>query len=225
MTIRKKFKFGIFDVDGTIFDNMPLCADAFLMTIKNFTLPQKETRKIYLETNGMNLNDQFKLVFEKYKILHNKTLITKLNKEFFALRDNRKAWQNAPLFPGFKSLFKKLKRKRITLFISSGSNTNEIISRLKKTKIFAFFDLVLGAEKIPKGAKHISRFANFCGLSRQKFASQTFFISDGPNDMKLAQSAGLFSIGITNTVIANRLKAAGANKVIKKADELLNIIF
>ena len=37
--------------------------------------------------------------------------------------------------------------------------------------------------------------------------------------------AGLFAVGITNTVTAEKLKAAGANAVIKRCDELLNLDF
>ncbi len=43
--------------------------------------------------------------------------------------------------------------------------------------------------------------------------------------MEIAKEAGLFAIGITNTVIEEKLKAAGANTVIKRSDELLNLDF
>jgi len=103
MLIWQKFKFGVFDVDGTLFDNMTISADAFVLTVKYFKFPQKEIRKKYLETNGMNLNDQFKLVFNKYNAQYDDTLIQKLNKKFFAWRDNWKKWQNAPLFQMLKN--------------------------------------------------------------------------------------------------------------------------
>ncbi len=225
MLIWQKFKFGIFDADGTLFDNMALCADAFWEIIKGRYLPEKEVKKIYLETNGMNLNDQFKLVFDKYGVNYNNALIKKLNKEFFDLRDNSKAWQNAPLFPGIKTLLKNLKQNGVKNFVSSGSNANEIIFRLKKAGIMKYFDLILGAEKIPKGKKHIGRFAEFCGLSPQKFAPKAFLASDGPNDMALAKSAGIFAIGITNTVSAAKLKSGGANAVILNISKLSNLEF
>lgn len=262
MLIWQKFNFGIFDADGTLFDNMPLCANAFLEIVKNFNFREspEKIRKIYLETNGMNLNDQFKLVFDKYSINphtnftkkasvsnriyptienniykdnskvgvgvnYNDALIEKLNKEFFALRDNSKAWQNAPLFPGIKTLLKNLKQNGIKNFVSSGSNTNEVIFRLKKAEILKYFDLILGAEKIPKGLKHIDLFANFCGIPPQKFASEAFLISDGPNDMALAKSTGIFAIGITNTVNAAKLKSGGADSVIKNIKQLLKLEF
>lgn len=221
----QKFKYGVFDVDGTLFDNMPLCANAFVMAIKDFILPEKETRKIYLETNGMNLNDQFKLVFDKYGVKYNVALINKLNKDFFALRDNSPEWQNTPLFPGIKPLLKTLKENNVKLFISSGSNTREVTFRLKKAKILEYFDLVLGAEKIPKGLGHIDKIANFCGLAPQNFASNAFLVSDGPNDMALAKSAGIFAIGVTNTVSAVQLKSGRANTIISGFDELKSLKF
>lgn len=225
MKIWQKFKFGIIDVDGTIFDNMTLCADAFKEITKTFPLPGKEVRKIYIETNGMNLNDQFKLIFEKYKIKYDAALIDRLNKNFFTLRDNWEKWQNAPLFPGIESLFKTLRKNGVKLFISSGSNGDETTKRFKKAGILKYFDLILGGEKIPKGREHFNIFANFCGLNSQKFASQAFLISDGPNDMALSQKAGIFAIGITNTISAAKLKSAGANIVISGANKLEKMEF
>lgn len=220
MLIWKKFKFGIIDVDGTIFDNIEICADAFIEIIKEFSLPKKEVRKIYLETNGMNLNDQLRLIFDKYGVQYNNALINKFNKEFFDLRDSWEKWLNAPLFPDIELFLKNLRANGVKIFVSSGSNTDEVIFRLKKVEIFEYFELVLGAEKILKGLKHFNQFANFCGLNPQKFASQAFLISDGPNDMALAQKAGIFTIGVTNTVSTEKLKSAGADLVIKNFNEL-----
>lgn len=225
MRIWQKFKFGIFDVDGTIFDNMALCVDAFWEIVKKYNLPEKEVRKIYLESNGMNLNDQFKLVFGKYGIRYDGALIEKLNKGFFYLRDNSKEWQNAPLFPEIKILLAKLKQNGVKNLISSGSNTAEVEFRLKKSGILRYFALVLGAEKIPKGLKHFDEFANYCGFPPKEFSKNSFLLSDGPNDMALAKQGGIFAIGITNTVNAEKLKSVGADIVISKAEELADIDF
>ncbi len=219
MQLYQKFKYGIFDVDGTLLNNMDQSADAFFEIVKKYSLPES-ARQIYLETNGMNLNDQFKLVFDKYKIPYNDELIAKLNKDFFALRDNRKEWQNAPLFPGIKTLLKTLKENNVKLFISSGSNTGEIIFRLKKAEILEYFEIVLGGDKIPKGLGHIDKIAKICGLSLQNFASSAFLISDGPNDMTLAKKACIYAIGITNTISAAKLKSAGADAIISNIDDL-----
>lgn len=222
MLIWHKFKYGIFDVDGTLFDNIGLCADAFFEITKDFNFREtpEEARKIYLETNGMNLNDQFKLFFNNNKIKYDNALLSELNKKYFELRDNWDKWQNAPLFPETKSLLEILYKNGIRLFVSSGSNDDETSKRLQKAGILKYFDLVLGGEKIPKGQKHIDNIANFCALTPQKFASQAFFASDGPNDMNLAKKAGIFAIGITYTVSADELKSAGANITVKNAEKM-----
>lgn len=225
MKLWQKFKFGIFDVDGTIFDNVRLMTDAFWEIVKKFSLPEKEARKIYIETNGMNLNDQFKLIFDRYEVKYDDALVKKLNKDFFALRDNRKEWQNAPLFPGAESFLKNLRANGVKNFVSSGSNTDEVIFRLKKAGILEYFELVLGAEKTPKGLEHYAEFAKKTGISLQKFASQAFLASDGPNDMALAQKTGIFAIGVTNTVSDDKLKSAGADVVISSFNELKNLKF
>jgi phosphoglycolate phosphatase-like HAD superfamily hydrolase len=127
MQLWEKFKFGIFDVDGTLFDNMALSAGAFCEILKIFNLPQNEVRKIYLETNGMNLNDQFKLVLDKYGTGYNESAIQSLHNDFFETRDNSPEWQNSFLFPGVKKLLEKLRANGVKNFVSSGSNTDEIV--------------------------------------------------------------------------------------------------
>lgn len=225
MFIWQKFKFGIFDVDGTLFDNIGLCADAFFEITKeyNFREAPEKARKIYLETNGMNLNDQFRLFFDKNEIKHSDALISELNKKYFDLRDNWKEWQNAPLFPGTKSALETLHKNGIKLFISSGSNDDETSKRLQKAGILKYFELVLGGKNTPKGLEHIRLFANFCALTPQNFASEAFFLSDGPNDMALAKAANIFSIGIANTVSIDKLKTAGADLIIENFKKSVKI--
>lgn len=222
MQLWQKFKFGIFDVDGTIFDNVRLMTDAFWEITGKFSLSEKEVRKIYVETNGMNLNDQFKLIFDKYGVKYDDSLIKNLNKKFFALRDNWEKWQNAPLFSGIESLLKTLRDNGVKNFVSSGSNTDEIIFRLKKAEIFNYFDLTLGAEKIPKGIEHFKEFAKFSGISAKEFAKNAFLLSDGPNDMALSQKTGIFAVGITNTVSAEKLKSSGADIIVKSTKKLIS---
>lgn len=225
MKIWQKFKFGIFDVDGTLFDNMSVSASAFLEILEDYDLPADDARDIYLETNGMNLNDQIKLVFDKYKIEYDAVLLQNLNKNFFKLRDNSPKWNAAPLFPYASDFIKKLNAENVNLFISSGSNADEISIRLKKAKIDKYFDLVLGGEKIPKGPLHIAEFARKTGLTTQEFAASAFLTSDGPNDMNFAKKAGIFGIGITNTVSKEKLIEGGASAVIDDLNELIDLNF
>lgn len=85
-----------------------------------------------------------------------------------------------------------------------------------------YFTYVLGAEKIPKGDKHIEEFAKYCKIDTDEFSDNTFLVSDGPNDMRLAKTSSIFAVGITNTVSAEELSSAGANIIIANFDELSN---
>lgn len=220
MQIWQKFKFGIFDIDGTIFDNMPLSADAFCAVLKNFNLPEKDARKIYLETNGMNLSDQLKLVLEKYKKYFDDAVIKTLSEKFFQIRDNSPGWKNSPLFPGIKPLFEKLREAKINIFASTGSNTQETKSRLKTSGILDYFSLVLGDDEIPKGQKHFEKFAKYLKIDKKVFNSRAFFYSDGPSDMAIAKKFGIFAVGVTNTVDASKLKSAEADLTVSSAADL-----
>ena len=71
--------------------------------------------------------------------------------------------------------------------------------------------------------RHFEEFAKCRGIPLKEFLKNSFLVSDGPNDMTLAQKAGIFAIGITNTVSADKLKSAGADLVVSDIGKLANL--
>jgi len=61
------------------------------------------------------------------------------------------------------------------------------------------------------------------GLSLEQFAQQSVYFGDGPGDMRLAKEAGIFAIGVAQTVSPDLLKEAGADLVIEKIGDALEI--
>ncbi|MPN57510.1 hypothetical protein SDC9_205204 [bioreactor metagenome] len=61
------------------------------------------------------------------------------------------------------------------------------------------------------------------GLSRKEFSLQSVYFGDGPGDMRLAKNAGLFAIGVAQTVDQETLKEAGADMVLAKIGDALKI--
>ncbi len=225
MKLWQRFKYAVFDVDGTIVDNMPAATDAFVHILQSKTqsIPSDEARRFYLDTAGTPIGVQFEMVLKNHRIEVDSSTIADMEKEYFAYRERLSSWQNAKLFPCMKDVLMHLHNNGMRIFLTSGSRTEEIKDSIRKKDIDKYIDCVLGGDKIPKGQAHIREFAKFTGSPLTDFCKNAFYVGDGTRDMEIAKEAGLFASGITNTVTEEKLKAAGAKIVIKRSDELLNL--
>lgn len=227
MKLWQRFEYAIFDVDGTIIDNMPAATDAFVHVLQSKTrsIPSDEARRFYLDTAGTPIGVQFEIILKNHRIEFDNSTITDMEKKYFAYRESLSSWQNAKLFPCMEDVLRHLHNNGLRIFLTSGSRTEEIKDSMKKRDVDKYIDYVLGGDKIHKGQAHIREFAKFVGFPLADFCKNAFYVGDGTRDMEIAKEAGLFAIGITNTVTEEKLKAAGANAVIKRSDELLNLDF
>lgn len=98
-----------------------------------------------------------------------------------------------------------------------------MMKRLYEVGIFPYIDCLIGFDIYKKGLKHIEMLAAKGGLSLEQFASQSVYFGDGPGDMRLAKNAGIFAIGVAQTVNPELLKEAGADLVIAKIGDALDI--
>lgn len=220
MIIWNKFKYGVFDVDGTIVDIMPIYTELFYQLLKrNFDIPENISKPYYLETAGTVLPSQFHGILKQQNIPPNEEKIKTMVSEFF----KESAKQNPLIFPGVYKTLKFLNQKGIKLFAMTGSRGSHTIKRFEQNKILQFFSLILGSEKIPKGPRHIEEFSKFCNVPLKHFSRSAFLCGDAAHDMEIAKEAGIYPIGITNTVSSDRLRSAGASTIIKNFKDLLNI--
>ena len=127
------------------------------------------------------------------------------------------------LFPKAEALLKLFKTKGYKVFITSGSGTGPMMKRLYEVGIFPYIDCLLGFDIYKKGPKHIEMLAEKEGLSLNQFALQSVYFGDGPGDMRLAKNAGLFAIGVAHTVNPELLTEAGADLVLAKIGDVLEM--
>lgn len=217
-----EFKYALFDNDGTLINNMDASAEAFGRICKKAGIPVVIGKKLHFQTAGTPLVEQVKQIFQKFEKSNDS--VENLSDSFFKIRSSLPEWQNATAFPRVKDVLKKLSYEGVEIFSTSGSGTEETIESLKRNKLYGYFSLVLGGDKIPKSTEHIKKFAECAGKSLEDFCKSAIIIGDGTNDMKIAKELNIYSVGITNTVSAKRLKKAGAKEVIKKIEELIEIV-
>ena len=213
-----KIKYIVSDFNGTLVDAMPIYTRVFCDVVKRHTGNESPNVAAYsIAATGTPWDEQFSHVLEYYKLP--KDSVPKLMDEFC----NIVYGQTYSLFPRVDILLKLFKTKGYKVFITSGSGTGPMMKRLHEVGIFPYIDCLLGFDIYKKGLKHIEMLAEKESLSLKQFTSQSVYLGDGPGDMRLAKNAGIFAIGVAQTVDSELLKEAGADFVLSKIGDALDM--
>jgi phosphoglycolate phosphatase-like HAD superfamily hydrolase len=208
-------KFGVFDFDGTIVDTMPIYFEASAQLIeREYGLSGEEFERFSKNYTGMPTDE----IFTRFLIEHHKPTdkVRDNLRDFFELVNGR----DFPLIEGAREAIEKVYAKGFDLFISTGSETKKTKERLEKAGLLNYFSLVYGSSEIEKGPEHIENFSRFSNVSLEDFAKKSFFLGDGPGDIKLAKSCKMIAVGVAHTFDREYLLKAGADIVFDKIGEV-----
>ena len=214
-----KYNYGIFDVDGSLVDSMPVYTETFSgILFRGFGISVKESDEYYLNSAGTPLDVQFEHMLEK----NDKPTegIEQMVKEFFnAVNQVDYSW-----YQGAKELIRGLRCRNFTLFVTTGSQTSVTKKKLEKAGIANCFKLILGSSEISKGPRHIEEFAKSAALSIEEFSRQAFYCGDGIRDMEIAKECGgIYAVGVAQTVNKEKLLEAGADVAVDKIGEVIEL--
>jgi len=168
----------VFDLDGTILDDLGLIADvaASVMT-QSFGTPETEARIHYLATTGMPFEAQLAQLYpEAPAALRAGTART------FHQRKVTEAYARARPFPEVPRLLKTLHRERWTLVVATGSETEMADLLLERVGLRYWFDEVLGSGDGTK-REHLAEY-------RRRYPDvPMFLVGDSRFDLEAALSA------------------------------------
>jgi len=200
-------EFFIFDADGTL--------------VKSREFYRGLLKKI-LDLNSNSLLHQFYLTILQEKYCPKSVLILWKKLNFLIYEISEKLEKPPRLFEGVREFLEKLSGDQVKMFVSTaGSKSLRIEQKLKRLGILDFFEKVSGREFSKEEA--IISFAKHLGIEQSKFCKKTVFVSDGLEDMLLAQRLGIYGIGITSTFNTKMLKKFGAKKIINNFEELIEL--
>ncbi len=208
-------KFGVFDFDGTIVDTMPVYFSLSGEIIqREYGIPGEE----FVEYSKLSTGRPIDEMFRGFLLMHDKPTdrIYDNLQDFFTVVNA----YDFPLIEGAREAIENVYNKGFQLFISTGSETEKTKERLDDLGLSRFFSEVYGSSPVTKGPAHIENFAKVSGVGMGEFASQAFFLGDGPGDMKLAKSCGMKAIGVAHTFTGEYLRSAGADVVLEKIREV-----
>ena len=217
--MERDIKLVIFDFDGTLADTKENIILTFQMTMKELGVEIK-SRQECAATIGLTLEDAFKVLYpgmaaEKYILLRD------TYRRIF--KENRKILVPG-LFPEVMDTLEELRRRGYLMSIASSRQSPSLQSFLEDMKIAHLFEYAVGGDNVehPKPAPDaVLQILRHYNLS----AEEAFVVGDMPFDINMATNAGVKSCGVTwGNADAAQLKESGANYIIDKMSQLLEIL-
>lgn len=217
--MEREIKLVIFDFDGTLADTKENIILTFQMTMKELGVEIK-SRQECAATIGLTLEDAFKVLYpgmaaEKYILLRD------TYRRIF--KENRKILVPG-LFPEVMETLEELRRRGYLMSIASSRLSPSLHSFLEDMKIAHLFEYAVGGDNVehPKPAPDaVLQILRHYNLS----AEEAFVVGDMPFDINMATNAGVKSCGVTwGNADAAQLKESGANYIIDKMSQLLEIL-
>ncbi len=208
----------LFDFNGVIIDDEPLQMSAYQEVLREQGIELTESD--YYGALGMDDKTFVRAQFERA----GQTLtddILKIVLDAKGVRHRKLIEDELPLFPGVVTFLKATARESSLGLVSMASPT-EIRYVLERARLLSFFSVIVTAEDV-----NVCKPAPDCYLTALKRlnekrvseggqplrADECLVIEDSPPGIESGRQAGMRSLGITNTVSAEQLRAAGAEVV------------
>ena len=214
----------LMDFNGVIIDDEPIQLDAFREILKSEGI--EITDEDYYSSLGMDDKTFAEAAYERA----GKTPETNKVLEIILAKTNK--WREIiadriPLFYGVENFIRKSARE-LTLGIVSMSKRSDIEFVLEETRLTECFSIIVSAEDVSNckpdpecyrnGFRHIDNFRTSNG-HLPMIHGDCLVIEDSPPGIEAAKKADLPVLGVTNTVSAEALRAAGADSVTKNLDD------
>jgi HAD superfamily hydrolase (TIGR01509 family) len=207
-----------FDFNGVIIDDEPLQMAAYQEILREQGIELSESD--YYGALGMDDKTFVRAAFARVQQpLTDDLLQTTLAEK---TQRHRKLIENElPLFPGVVT-FLKATARHYSLGLVSMASPAEIDYVLERTRLLSLFSVVVNARDVQvcKPAPDCYRIAleklneKLQAAGRQPLpASDCLAIEDAPPGIQSSRQAGMHTLGVTNTVSEEQLRAAGAEVV------------
>jgi beta-phosphoglucomutase len=220
----------LFDFNGVIINDEPLQMKAYTEIFNEESVSMTEAE--YYACMGMDDKTFIKTNFDRVgKEISDEEISVISAKKTIAWR--KLVEKEIPIFDGVKN-FIKIAEKHFALAIVSMAKREEIEFALERIGIKDSFTAIISSENVSVCKPNPECYnAGFRLLDAENFArghhpltrKECLVIEDAPQGIMAGKSARMKTLGVSNTVSADELRAAGANAVTKTlADWMPNSI-
>jgi beta-phosphoglucomutase len=208
----------LFDFNGVIIDDEPLQLKAAqaALAAEGITLTERD----YYDSLGMDDLTFFRAAFTRAGREHTDEVFNRVL-EAFTNSHRELIAEELPLFPGVVTFIKALAR-RYPLAVVSMARRASIEDVLARAGLDKAFTVVVSAEDVsackpdPACVNHALEKLNEARRAAGQTAlapAECLVIEDSPPGIEAARTAGMRTLGVTNTVSEQLLRAAGADVV------------
>lgn len=210
----------LFDFNGVIINDEPLQMKAYqdVLSGEGITLTEDD----YYASLGMDDVTFIRAAYKRAgKELEDEVFQRVLERKIQAHRELIE--DELPLFPGAVNFIKQA-RHHFTLGIVSMARSDEIIDVLTRADVLDAFSVIISAEEVtkckpdPESYNLGFREIDAVNTNNGEFPftrEEVLVIEDAPPGVQAAKLAGMWVLGVANTVSAEELRKAGADSVTK----------
>jgi len=208
-----------FDFNGVIIDDETIQMKAYHEVLSGHEIAL--TEELYFGALGMDDRTFVRSMFEHAK----KPLSDPLLEEVLGAKTDlhRQMIEELPLFPGVLTFLKAASRE-FQLGLVSMANLVEVSYVFQRANLTPLFSVIVTAEDAsvckPAPDCYLAGLLKLNDLRQHErqlplLASECLAIEDSPPGIQSARAAGMRTLGVTNTVTEEALRAAGADVVTK----------
>jgi phosphoglycolate phosphatase/beta-phosphoglucomutase len=208
-----------FDFNGVIIDDETIQMKAYQEVLSGHEIAL--TEELYFGALGMDDKTFVRSMFEHAKKPLSDTLLAEVLGKKTDL--HREMIEELPLFPGVLTFLKAAARE-FQLGLVSMANLVEVSYVFQRANLSPLFSVIVTAEDAslckPAPDCYLSGLLKLNEFRQQErqlplLASECLAIEDSPPGIQSARAAGMRTLGVTNTVSEEALRAAGADVVTK----------
>ena len=211
-------KLMIFDFDGTLGDTRRNIVTTMQMAIKEMQLPSR-TEAECASTIGLPLAGCFRTLFPDIQ----EELIPRCAETYRRIFNENLQKITPEAFPGVVKTLETLKAKGFVLTIASSRSRNSLMELTRDMGIVDYISYLIGADDVKEAKPKPEPVLKT--LAAMHFdASETLVVGDMAVDILMGANAGARTCGVTwGNGSREELKDAGANFIIDKMEELIEI--
>lgn len=211
------FKALIFDLDGTLVDTLADLSSAMNWSLSELSEPVHSLDACRaMIGNGVSMFAKRALRPEKQH-LHGHLL------DLMKTRYSQKCFEKSSVYAGVVDVLGKLRQNNIRLAVATNKNEDDAVRIVEHFFGVGTFEVICGV----RSGGPVKPDAAFAGeiMARMGLVSDDFaVVGDSDVDVATAKAAGMRCIGVTwGFRSAEQLEAAGADIIIDRPDEILDL--
>ncbi|NPA38337.1 MAG: HAD-IA family hydrolase [Candidatus Nanohaloarchaeota archaeon] len=209
------YKAVVFDLDGTLIESVPQYVNAFKQALKAYGFEKEAEKHNIARLLGKPSYDIIKILLPNKE----EETIKQVHKKFLEITTSEEFRKSIELKPSAHEILSFLKKRKIKLFILSGSGKKNLDYFLERFKIKHYFIEVVHGEMEFK-RKPDPEALHYLMKKHDLKKEEVLYVGDGELDYLLAKNAEVRFIGVRSEVIDEEFAIKHKHALIYCLEEL-----